>query len=160
MCKNCAHCKINDNLLLDSGLCLKPHQVLKGKNFDFIFIRSENTAEARWSKHVSFIVIHIVTLFDTKQKMWWFLTSWCQELSNGILHEWFRSDNFQSLVTEQVLLSPVVLAAQACMLLCSHSKLLSIHIEILMNSLSQVQIMAMCIGERGNGSTCFRKFED
>ena len=38
-------------------------------------------------KRVNFIVIHSVASFDTTQKILWFLTSWCQELSAGLLHE-------------------------------------------------------------------------
>ena len=50
MCKNSAHCKINDDLLLNSGLCVKPyqcewHKVHKRKNFDYIIICSEVTAQ-------------------------------------------------------------------------------------------------------------------
>ena len=56
------------------------HQVPKRKDFDFIFICPEVTVSILlWSMRC-------------------FLTSWCQELSDGILHEWLRSDNFQSLL--------------------------------------------------------------
>ena len=48
MCKNCAHCKINDNLLLDSGLCLKPHQWLIISTQEKKF-----SAQTRWSVSIS-----------------------------------------------------------------------------------------------------------
>ena len=101
MCKNCVHCKINDNLLLDSGLCLKPHQWVtpstQEKEFWF-YLHLLWSYSSNKVMHVNFVAIHSVASFDATQKMWWFLTSWCQELSNGILHEWFCSDNFQSLL--------------------------------------------------------------
>ena len=101
MCKNCVHCKINDNLLLDSGLRLKPHQWVtpntQEKEFWF-YLHLLWSYSSNKVKHVNFIVIHNVASFDATQKMWWFQTSWCQELANGILHEWFGSNNFQSLL--------------------------------------------------------------
>ena len=61
------------------------NQEPEGKNFDFIFICFEVTAQTRWS--VSILLRSIA--FGAK--MWWFLTSWCQERCDGILHEWFHS---------------------------------------------------------------------
>ena len=59
MCKKCVHCKINDNILFDSGLCLKPHKWLttstQEKEFWFYSSNKVNL--------VNLIVIHSAVPF-------------------------------------------------------------------------------------------------
>ena len=80
-CANNMHIeKLMQNFILTVD-CVSNHiklcyQVPRRKNFDFIFTCSEVKA----------------------QKIGWFLASWCQELSNGIQHEWFCRDNFRTLL--------------------------------------------------------------
>ena len=86
---------------LTVDLCLKPYRWVtpktQEKEFRFylylLWSYSSNKV-----KRVNSIVTCRVAPFDAMQKIWWFLTSWCQELSDCILHEWFRSDNFQLLL--------------------------------------------------------------
>ena len=95
MSKICAHCKINHNLLLDVELCLKPYRWVtpstQEKKFWFYLYLLWNYS----SNKVKRVNSSIASLAAT-QTMWYFLTSWCQELSDGILHARFCSDNFQS----------------------------------------------------------------
>ena len=71
MCKNCTHCKISDNLLLDSGMCLKPHQRVtpctKEKEFWF-YLHLLWSYSSNKVKRVNFVVIHSVAPVDTMQK--------------------------------------------------------------------------------------------
>ena len=54
MCENCAHRKINDKLLLDSGLCLKIHQwvIPSNQEKEIFFICSEDTAQTGCSRSI------------------------------------------------------------------------------------------------------------
>ena len=53
MCKNCTHCKINDNFHHYSGLCLKPHQRVtpstQEKEFLFYLYLLWSYSSTRWS---------------------------------------------------------------------------------------------------------------
>ena len=62
------------------------HQVIKRKNLDFIFIRSEVATQTRWS--VTILLWSIAWLQLTRREKCDF---WCQELSDGIHLSYFAS---------------------------------------------------------------------
>ena len=103
--QNCAHRKINDNLLVDSGLCLELHQWVtqstREKEFWF-FSSFALKLQLKQGEAGQFYSDPWRQVIWRNTTMWWFLTSWCQELSDGILHEWFHGDNLQLYYTLSV----------------------------------------------------------
>ena len=88
MCENCAHRKINDKLLLDSGLCLKIHQwVIPSNQEKEIFFYLLWRYSSNKVQQVNFYVVLGVVLFDVTQNLRRFQTflAWCKELSNDTL---------------------------------------------------------------------------
>ena len=77
----------------------------------------------------------ILGLYDELMHLW--LLRWAHHTAScrllHALHLTVTHNSKIQQVTEQISLSPIVLAAQTCMLLWSHSKLMSIHIKILLN---------------------------